>query len=92
MNYVYARSSTIHARLGKNAKNLRSPGNWQGFLGGFNLVSVFRCFPTNKSRKQNAETEQARPQLQFAPKIIKIRLLVLENELIDICMLVSKKC
>ena len=57
----------------------------------FNLVSVFRCFPTNKSRKQNTETEQARPQLQFAPKIIKIRLVVLENELIEVCVLVTEK-
>ena len=57
----------------------------------FNLVTVFRYFPTNKSRKQNAETEQARPQLQFAQKNIEIHLVVLENELIEVCILVSKK-
>ena len=54
------------------------------------MVTVFRCFPIKKSRKQNTETEQAQPQLQFAPKIIKIHLVVLENELIEVCMLVPK--
>ena len=52
----------------------------------------FRRFSANKSSKQNAETEQARPQLYFAPKIIKIHLVVLENELIEVCMLISKHC
>ena len=50
----------------------------------------FRYFPQNKSSKQNAETRQARPQLYFATKIIKIHLPVLENELIEVCMLFLK--
>ena len=54
------------------------------------MVTVFRCFSIKKSRKQNTETEQAQPQLQFAPKIIKIHLVFLENELIEVCMLVPK--
>ena len=51
----------------------------------------FRRFQANKSSKQNAETEQARPQLYFAPKIIKIHLVVLENELIEVCIVIPKK-
>ena len=44
----------------------------------------FCLFTLNKSSKQNTATRQARPQLHFAPKIIKIRLTVLENELIEV--------
>ena len=68
------------------------PWNWQGNKRVLSLSLSFRYFPENKSRKQNTETEQARPQLHFAPKIIRIHLVVLENELIEVCKLVSKKC
>ena len=64
--------------------------NWQEQNRVLNFSWRFRQFPENKSRKQNTETEQARPQLCFAPKIIKIHLVVSENELIEVCMLVSK--
>ena len=66
--------------------------NWQGKNWVLNFSWRFRRFSANKSSKQNAETEQARPQLYFAPKIIKIHLVVLENELIEVCMLISKHC
>ena len=66
--------------------------NWQGKNWVLNFSWRFRRFSANKSIKQNAETEQARPQLYFAPKIIKIHLVVLENELIEVCMLIPKKC
>ena len=56
-----------------------------------NFSWSFCLFPLNKSRKQNTETRQARPQLHFALKIIKNRLLVLENELVEVCT-ISKKC
>ena len=66
--------------------------NWQGKNWVLNFSWRFRRFSANKSSKQNAETEQARPQLYFAQKIIKIHLVVLENELIEVCMLISKHC
>ena len=66
--------------------------NWQGKNWVLNFSWRFRRFSANKSSKQNAETEQARPQLYFAPKIIKIHLVILENELIEVCMLISKHC
>ena len=54
------------------------------------LLSKCLFFSLNKSSKQNPETTPARPQLYFAPKIIEIRLTVLENELIEVCMLIIK--
>ena len=50
----------------------------------------FLLFSLKKSSKQNAETRQARPQLHFAPKIIKIHLTVLENGLIEVCVPILK--
>ena len=64
--------------------------NWQGKNWVLNFSWRFRRFSANKSSKQNAETEQARPQLYFGPKITKIHLVVLENELIEVCMLIPK--
>ena len=55
-----------------------------------NFSWSFHHFALNKSRKQNTETRQARRQLHFAPKIIKNRLVVLENELIEVCVLILK--
>ena len=56
-----------------------------------NFSRLFRRFSAKKSIKQNTKTEQARSQLHFAPKIIRIHLVVLENELIEVCMLIPKK-
>ena len=56
-----------------------------------NFSRSFCFFPLNKSSKQNTETAPARPPLYFAPKIIEIHLTVLENELIEVCMLILKK-
>ena len=79
--------------VGASVNNRRtSSPNWQGKNWVLNFSWRFRRFSANKSSKQNAETEQARPQLYFAPKIIKIHLVVLENELIEVCMLISKHC
>ena len=55
-----------------------------------NFSWSFRRFALNKRRKQSTETRQARHQLHFAQKIIKNHLTVLENELIEVCMLISK--
>ena len=63
---------------------------WQGNKRVLSFSRSFRYFPENKSRKQNAETEQARPHLHFAPKIIKIHLTVLENESFEVYMLFQK--
>ena len=57
-----------------------------------NFFWSFRFFSLNKSSKHDTETRQTRPQLHFAPKIIKKRLVVLENELVEVCSLILKKC
>ena len=57
----------------------------------FYFTESFRCFRLNKSVFEAKETKQVDSQLHFAPKIIKICLLVFENELIEDAMLVSKK-
>ena len=52
----------------------------------------FRSFQENKRQPFSPETKPARLQFHFAPKIIKIHLVGLKNELIEVCMLVKKKC
>ena len=57
----------------------------------FDFTESFCCFRLNKSVLETVETKQADSQLYFAPKIVKIHLLVFENELIEDAMLVPKK-
>ena len=57
----------------------------------FYFTESFRCFRLNKSVLETIETKQADSLLCFAPKTIKIHLLVFENELIEDAMLVRKK-
>ena len=57
----------------------------------FYFTESFRCFRLNKSVLETKETKHTDSQLCFAPKIIKIHLLVFENELIEDAMLVPKK-
>ena len=57
----------------------------------FYFLRSFRCFRLNKSVLETKETKQVDSQLHFAPKIIKIYLVVFENELIEDAMLVPKK-
>ena len=54
------------------------------------LLSKCLFFSLNKSSKQSPETTPASPQLYFAYNFIEIRLTVLENELIEVCMLILK--
>ena len=63
----------------------------QGENNTFDFTESVCCFRLNKSELETAETKQADSQLYFAPKIIKIHLLVFENELIEVAMLVLKK-
>ena len=57
----------------------------------FYFTESFRCFQLNKTVLETTETKQADSQLHFAPKIIKIHLLVFENELFEDAMPVPKK-
>ena len=57
----------------------------------FNFTESFRCFQLNETVLETTETEQADSQLYFAPKIIKIYLLVFENELFEDAIPVPKK-
>ena len=56
----------------------------------FDFVESVCCFRLNKSEPETAETKQADSQLHFAPKNIKIHLLVFENELFEDAMPVQK--
>ena len=62
----------------------------QGKHNTFYFAETFRCFRLNKSVLETTETKQTDSQLHFAPKIIKIHLLVFENELIEDAMLAKK--
>ena len=62
----------------------------QGKNNTFDFTESICCFRLNKSELETVETKQADSQLYFAPKIIKIHLLVFENELIEDAMLVPK--
>ena len=57
----------------------------------FYFTESFRCSRLTKSVLETTETKQAGSQFHFASKIIKIHLLVFENELIEDAMLVLKK-
>ena len=63
----------------------------QGKSTTFYFTESFRCFQLNVTVLETTETKQTDSQLCFAPKIIKIHLLVFENELIEDAMLVPKK-
>ena len=84
MNNVFSRSTT---RIVANRAHLEVG---QGKTNTFYFTDGFCCFRLNKSVLETAETKQADSQLHFAPKIIKIHLLVFENELIE-CHASSKK-
>ncbi len=58
----------------------------------FCFTRCFHYFQLNKSVLETTQTKQADSQLHFAPKTIKIHLLVFENELIDETIPVPKKC
>ena len=66
-------------------------GNWTQKNTTFCFTRRFRYFRLNKSVLETAETKQPDSQLHFAPKIIKIHLIVFENELIEDVLLVPKK-
>ena len=57
----------------------------------FYFTESFRSFQLNETVLETTETKQADSQLYFAPKIIKIHLLVFENELFEDAMSVLKK-
>ena len=63
----------------------------QGKSTTFCFTKSFHYSQLNKSVLETAETKQADSQLHFAPKIIKIHLLVFENELIEDAIPVPKK-
>ena len=63
----------------------------QGKNSTFSFTERFCYFRLNKSLLEISETKQADSQLCFAPRNIKIYLLVFENELIEDAMLVPKK-
>ena len=55
------------------------------------FTASFRCLRVNKSALETTETKHTDSQLCFAPKIIKIHLVIFESELIEDAMLVPKK-
>ena len=57
----------------------------------FYFARSFRVFQLNKSEQERKVTKQTRSLLHFAPKNIKIHLVVLENELFEVAWLVPKK-
>ena len=57
----------------------------------FCFTKSFRSSRPNKSVLETTERKQADSLLCFAPKTIKIHLLVFENELIEDAVLVLKK-
>ena len=64
---------------------------WEGESIVLNFSQRFCYSRHNKSVLETTETKQVDSQLCFAQKIIKICLVVLENELIEDAMLVPKK-
>ena len=63
----------------------------QGKTTTFYFTESFWCTRLNKSVLETTETKQTNSQLHFAPTIIKIHLLVFENELIEDAIPVPKK-
>ena len=62
----------------------------QGKNNTFDFTESVCCFRLNKSELETAETQQTDSQLHFTSKIIKIHLLIFQNELIEDVMLVPK--
>ena len=62
----------------------------QGKNNTFYFTESFRCFRLNKSVLETKETKQTDSQLCFAPKNIKIHLVVFENELFEDAIPVPK--
>ena len=56
----------------------------------FDFTGSSRCFRLNKSVLKTKETKHADSQLYFTPKNFKIRLVVFENELIEVAWVISK--
>ena len=56
----------------------------------FQLSLQFSLFSRKLGKTLFQETKQAKLHLHFAPKIIKIRSVALENELIEVAPLVPK--
>ena len=56
-----------------------------------NFSQRFCYFRHNKSVLETKEAKQVDSQLHFAPKIIKLYLVIFENELIEDAMLVPQK-
>ena len=54
------------------------------------FTASFRCLRVNKSALETTETKHTDSQLFFATKIIKIHLVVFENELFEVAQAVSK--
>ena len=57
----------------------------------FKVLEGFRYFRLNKNVLETKVTKQSDSRLHFAPKIIKIHLVVFENELIEDAIPVLKK-
>ena len=87
-NNVFSRSQTSTTPIVANRAHLEVG---QGKTNTFYFTERFSCFRLNKSMLETAETKQAGSQFHFELKIIKIHLLVFENELIEDAMLVLKK-
>ena len=84
MNYSFSRSTTdLETSTTRIVANRAQLGIWTRKNNTSYFTDSFRCFRLNKSVLQTTETKQADSQLHFAPKIIKIHLLVFENELIE---------
>ena len=64
---------------------------WEGESVALNFGQSVCYFRHSKSVLKTRETKQVGSQLYFAPKNIKIHLVVLENELIEDAMLVPEK-
>ena len=90
--FLYNFLTSRHSRLWGRVPKLVTPleVGWEKHST-FYFTESFRCFRLNKSVLETTETKQADSQLCFAQKIIKIHLLVFENELIEDAIPVSKK-
>ena len=90
--FLYNFLTSRHSRLwGRVPKLVTSLELGRGKHNTFYFTESFRSFRLNKSVLETTETKQTNSQLHFAPTIIKIHLLVFENELIEDAVLVLKK-
>ena len=87
-NFLTSRHSRLWGRVPKLVTSLELGREKHNT---FYFTESFRCFRLNKSVFKTTETKQADSLLCFAPKTIKIHLLVFENELIEDAVLVLKK-